>query len=214
MSTSGQPSVFVVDDDVSVRKALARLLRSASLQSETFASAQELLELALPDGPSCLVLDLRMPGLNGLELQDELNNRAWRIPIVFISGHAGVPESVEAMKKGAVDFLQKPFDDEELLATVERAIAWSANELEQRAELQELERRAGQLTPREEEVFGLVAEGLLNKQVGGRLGASEKTIKVHRARVMSKMEASSLADLVLFAQRLGVVEAPRLGRPR
>ena len=213
-STFPESTVFVVDDDPSVRRALARLLRSVGWHSKELGSARELLAQTLPEHPCSLVLDVRMPGLDGLELQEELRKRAWKIPIVFITGHGDVPMSVQAMKKGAVDFLQKPFDDEELIAALERALAWSAEQLEHSAELDELQLRAGTLTPRENEVFALVVRGLLNKQIGGRLGASEKTIKVHRARVMSKMKASSLAELVLFAQKLGVVETPQVTGPR
>src|SRR5262249_53194062 len=194
--TDEAPVVFVVDDDPSVRTALSRLLGSAGLKAETFASAQEFLDRRPAEAPGCLVLDVQMPGLDGLGLQRALNEAGRALPIVFITGHGDIPMSVRAMKAGAVDFLPKPLDDQALLDAGRRATARAAAAARRRAEVDALRRRAEGLTPREREVLSLVVGGLLNKQIGSRLGVTVKTVKVHRGQVMRKMEAASLADLV------------------
>lgn len=203
----GGPSfpVFVVDDDPSIRKALTRLMKSAGYEVATFASAREFLDRARPDEkPGCLVLDVRMPGLNGLDLQAELQNLNTALPIVFMTGHGDIPMSVRAMKAGAVDFLPKPIKDTELLRAIEQARARAEQERARRNELQTIRRRLETLTPREREVMALVVRGLLNKQIAFELGTVEKTIKVHRARVIEKMQVESLAELVRIAERVGI----------
>jgi len=194
--------VQLVDDDADVRQALTRLLTSAGLPVRAFASAEAFLLTAELEDAACLVLDLRMPGASGLDLQMELATRGVELPIVFLSGHGDVRSSVSAMKSGAVDFLQKPVDEAEFLAAVARARALGVQARAVAGENSELERRYATLTPREREVMALVVEGRLNKQVAAALGAAEKTVKVHRARVMEKMAATSLADLVRMAGRL------------
>jgi len=196
--------VFVVDDDASVRGALARLLHSAGYQTETFASAEGFLAQSRFDAPGCILLDVRMPGLNGLELQQALAAANRQLPIVFITGHGDVPMSVRAMKAGAEDFLPKPFDDEELLKAVARALNKSQREQNERTEVAEIRRRLSSLTPREREVLCHVVAGQLNKQIAADLSIAEKTIKVHRGRVMEKMGASSLAGLVAMTGRIGI----------
>ena len=197
-----EPTVFVVDDDPSVRRSVVRLLETAGFRVAGFASAEQFLEREHPEGPGCVVLDVRMAGMTGLELQRRLRMSGRPMAIVFITGHGDVPMSVAAMKGGAVDFLLKPFDDEALLGAIDRAIARDRLWLQGRQELDGLRARYDRLTPRQQQVFALVATGLLNKQVAAQLGTSEKTIKVHRARVMATMQAGSLADLVRQAERL------------
>ena len=199
-----EPTVFVVDDDPSVRRSVVRLLESAGLRVEGFESGEAFLEHQRPTGPGCVVLDVRMSGVSGLELQRRLRAIGRPMAIVFITGHGDVPMSVAAMKGGAVDFLLKPFDDEALLAAIDRGIGRDRTWLLEQQKLAVLRAGYDRLTPREQQVFALVAAGLLNKQVAAQLGTSEKTIKVHRARVMAKMEAASLADLVRYAERLQI----------
>ena len=200
--------VCVVDDDQSVRRALGRLLRSAGYAAETFASAEDYLGREIFEGPICLVLDVRMPGLNGLGLQQALEARGACEQIVFITGHGDVPTATKAMKNGAVDFLTKPFDDEELIEAVERALENSEKQLIKRGERREARGRIDKLTPREFEVLRLVVVGLLNKQIAAELHTAEKTIKVHRGRVMQKLGVTSVPDLVRISQRGGVAAVP------
>jgi FixJ family two-component response regulator len=199
-----EPVVFIVDDDASVRKSLERLVRSVGLRGETFASAPEFLQRAAADGPSCLVLDVRMPEVSGLALQERLAAAGHRIPIIFITGHGDITMSVRAMKAGAVNFLPKPFNDQDLLETIQEAIARDRQAREEWAVLQDIQRRVALLTLRERDVLALVAGGLLNKQIAAELGMSEKTVKVHRAQVMQKMQVSSVAQLVLLAEKVGL----------
>lgn len=199
------PTVFVVDDDMLVRGALSSLIRSAGLNVVVFSSAREFLAQKSPDVPACLVLDVYLPDMDGIELQQELTQRHNNIPIIFITGHGDIPMSVRAMKAGAVEFLPKPFRDEDLLEAIQQAIKRDAKALEQRSQVARLQSRYELLTPREREVMGLVIRGLLNKQIAGQLGAAEITIKVRRGQVMQKMQAESLADLIRMAGRLGLV---------
>lgn len=201
--TSDAATVFIVDDDQSVRTALARLMRSAALHAETFASAKEFLERKHPDGPGCMVLDLSMPGSTGLELQQDMAAADIDLPIVFLTGHGNVAASVKALKSGAVDFLEKPVDDDRLLSAIKDAVEQNVRTRRDRARLSEIQERVARLTRRESQVFRLVVQGKLNKLVAAELGMSEKTVKVHRARVMQKMEADSLAELVRLAERAG-----------
>jgi len=194
--------VFVVDDDISVRESLELLIQNEGWQPKTFESAQEFLDYRRALIPSCLVLDLSLPGLNGLELQKRVAVERPEIPIIFITGHGDIPKTVEAMKGGAVEFLTKPFNDEVLLTAIQRALERSRLALARKIELQELRDRYASLTPREGQVMALVVSGLLNKQVGGELGISEKTVKAHRGQVMQKMKANSVADLVKMAEKL------------
>jgi len=196
--------VFVIDDDASMRDAVSRLLNAVGLTVQTFASAREFLAGRLPDVPGCAVLDVRLPGLSGLDLQREMVERGIHIPVIFITGHGDIPMSVQAMKAGAVEFLTKPFRDQDLLDAVRLGIQLDRQGRKERAELAELRDGLRQLTPREREVMSLVVAGLLNKQIALRLGTSEKTIKIHRSHVMQKMRADSLADLVRMSQKLGI----------
>jgi FixJ family two-component response regulator len=202
--TKTHDTVFVIDDDTAIREALQSLLRSVGLRVATFASAREFLTSQRPDAPACLVLDVRLPGLSGLDLQRELAAVEIDLPIIFITGHGDIPMSVQAMKAGAVEFLTKPFRDQDLLDAIAQALEQDRAARAQRAGLAELRERYEQLTPREREVMGLVVSGLLNKQIAAELGVSEITIKVHRGQVMQKMGAESLADLVRMADKLGI----------
>jgi FixJ family two-component response regulator len=203
MSRSGPtPTVFVVDDDEEMRLSIAELLRAAGLRAETFPTAREFLGRARGDGPSCLVLDLQLPGLSGLEVQRELARTGDSLPIIFLTGHGDIPTSVKAMRSGAVDFFTKPFEDEQLLHAIQQALARDQLARQQQQELSRLKESYARLTPREREVMALVVSGMLNKQIAAELGTSLITIKIHRGRVMRKMLAGSLAELVKMAARV------------
>ena len=212
MSTPS-PIVFVVDDDPSMREALESLIRSAGLKVRTFASAPEFLAGPPPDVPSCLVLDVQLPGLNGLDLQQELAKANVQIPIIFITGHGDIPMSVRAMKAGAAEFLTKPFRDQDLLDGIQQCIERDRAAREQRSQADDLRQRYHSLTAREREVMALVVSGMLNKQIAAQLDLSEITVKVHRSRIMAKMEALSLAALVRMAERLENVFSPASADP-
>jgi FixJ family two-component response regulator len=199
---SEEPIVFAVDDDGSMREALSRLFRSIGMRARMFSSAEEFLRFERPDAPACLVLDVRLPGLSGLELQRELAEAA--MPIIFITGHGDIPISVQAMKAGAVEFLTKPFRDQVLLDAIQQAIRRDRANRKQRAQIAEQRARYDLLTQREREVLALVVAGLLNKQIAAQLGTTQFTVKIHRKAVMQKMQASSLADLVRMGAKLGV----------
>ena len=207
------PTVFIVDDDISVRESLELLIRHAGWQPETFESAQEFLSRPRLLAPSCLVLDVRLPGLNGLDVQKRVSAERPDMPIIFITGHGDVPMTVQAMKAGAVEFLTKPFGDDVLLTAVRNAIERSRSALSREAELRGLREAHASLSRREREVMALVVSGRLNKQVGGELGISEITVKAHRGKVMRKMKADSLADLVKMAARLRLAPAPPRNQP-
>jgi FixJ family two-component response regulator len=203
-ASAERPIVFVVDDDAPTRQALARLFYSVQLRVEVFASTQEFLQSRRPDVPSCLVLDVRLPGLSGLDFQTELTNADIRIPIVFITGHGDIPMSVRAMKAGAVDFLLKPFRDQDLLDAVASAIQRDRARRDDEKMTSDVRARFSSLTPREREIMALVASGLLSKQIAAQIDVSEITVKVHRSHLMKKMGARSIADLVRMAGALGM----------
>jgi RNA polymerase sigma factor (sigma-70 family) len=206
MAPSG-PVVFVVDDDASVRKSLARLVRTAGYEAEAFATVSDFLDRPPQEGPACLLLDVRMPGRTGLDLQEALRAAGRRLSIIFISGYGDVRASVKAMKGGAIDFLTKPLDEGALLTAIAQAVARTLEEQREQSRVTEVRDCITTLTPREAEVFALVVTGMLNKQIGAELGIAEKTVKVHRARVMEKMRAGSLAQLVRLAGTGGMVAA-------
>ena len=201
---SKRPVVFVVDDDAALREALRSLLRSVDLQVELFASASEFLAAKRPDAPSCLVLDIRLPGLSGLDFQAELAKANIQIPIIFITGHGDIPMTVKAMKGGAVEFLTKPFRDQDLLDAIQIALTRDRARHDSETAISSLRAQFGQLTPREQEVMALVTGGLMNKQVAAEIGVTEVTVKVHRGNVTRKMGAKSLAELVRMADALGI----------
>jgi FixJ family two-component response regulator len=211
-SRGPDPIIAIVDDDPSAREGLRALIESAGWRAETFASAQEFLGRSDAEAPSCLILDLQLPGLSGLDLQKRMAEAGLEIPIVFLTGHGSIPASVQAMKAGAVEFLTKPFDEEELLQAVQEAIERDRRAQQQHAEMRELQDRYESLTPREREVLQQVVSGLLNKQIAADLNITEFTVKIHRGHVMRKMRADSLADLVRMAESLRISSPRRPAR--
>jgi FixJ family two-component response regulator len=207
VASAEEPIVFVIDDDASVREALRNLFRSVGFRVEVFGSASEFLQSKLPDVPSCLILDIRLPRVSGLDFQAELADAGIHIPIIFMTGHGDIPMSVRAMKAGAVDFLTKPFRDQDMLDAVTTAIERDRNSRNEAKILSSLQALFATLTPREQEVMALVTAGLMNKQIAVKIGVAEITVKIHRGHIMKKMAAKSLADLVRMAQTLGIRHA-------
>lgn len=210
--TNPRAIVYIIDDEPGVRNSLSSLVRSVGMEARTFAGGAEFLESTREDAPECLVIDVRMPGISGLDLQHQLSKSSFPIPVIFITGHGDISMAVRAMKSGALEFLTKPFHDQDLLGAVYRAIRHSSAARQQRAEMAVLRARLASLTPREAEVMEGVVEGLLNKQIAFQFGTSEKTVKVHRARVMHKMRARSLPELVRMAQQLSIRSSQPLER--
>ena len=200
--TETKPTIFIVDDDPSVRESTELMLKSVGFNVKTFVSAQDFLKANLQEGLGCLILDVRMPGISGLDLQEKLVSAKTPLPVIFITGHGTVPMSVRAMKAGAVDFLQKPFEEQDLLDAINRAITQQRERKSKKDEADKLQQRLKALTPREYEVFSLLVTGMANKEIAYKLGTSERTVKAHRAQIMEKMNAGSLADLVRFAEKL------------
>jgi len=205
--TEPNPTIFVIDDDASLRKSLSRLLRSAGYTTEAFASAEEFLARDHYGGIGCLLLDVQMPGLSGMDLQKELNRADYHMPIIFVTGHGDIPMSVEAMKDGALDFLTKPFHDKELLQVIEKAIEKDTYARAEYDEILDIRRRIERLTLRENEILGYIITGMLNKQIAFDLGIAEKTVKVHRGRIMDKLCVASVAELVRLAEKAGIKPA-------